>query len=119
MSTGKSHIAEFLDKVWDLTEERLKSCIEEVARFQSLVASVETLHEADSPPATISAEPIDLRDAIRPVIGMFASRCTSANLNLLMHMDDIPVWIVSSPTLVSCVEYTEQCGEIHPQGGTI
>lgn len=121
LTTLKSHIEAFLDKVWDPTEERLKSCIEEVDRFQSLVASVETLHEADSPSAAIPAEQIDLRDVTRPVVGMFESRCKSANLNSQMHMDDDPVWIVASPTHVSQIVWNilDNAVKYTPQGGTI
>ena len=120
LTTLKSHIEAFLDKVWDPTEERLKSCVEEIDRFQSLVASVDTLYEADLETA-VPAEQVDLRQVTESVVSMFESRCKGDQLDLEIQTDNTPVWVLANPKHLSqivwnlldnAVKYTPESGKI-------
>lgn len=125
LMTLKSHIEAFIDGVWEPSPDRLRSCIEEVERFESLVKSVETLYEADHIPI-IPSEPVDLREITQQVVQMYAPRCNNAGIELLFDSPEKPILVTIQPPDLSqitwnlvdnAVKYTPMGGSVHVSVG--
>jgi len=120
LMTLKSHIEAFIDGVWEPSQDRLQSCVEEVERFESLVKSVETLYEADhfSLPAS---EPADLREITGQVVQLFESRCKNTGIGLSFQAPTSPVPIMIHPHYLSQIVWNlvDNAVKYTPTGGTV
>ena len=68
LATLKSHLEALGDGVWEPTKERFDSCGEEVERLIELVASLQTLTQAESDTLDLRPEPTDLLESARSVV---------------------------------------------------
>ncbi len=120
LMTLKSHIEAFIDGVWEPNPTRLRSCIEEVERFESLVKSVETLYEADHI-SVAPAEPADLREISQQVVQMFAPRCNNIGIELWFDAPAEPIFVTVPPSDLSQIVWNlvDNAVKYTPPGGTI
>ncbi|MCL6518075.1 HAMP domain-containing sensor histidine kinase [Alicyclobacillus sp.] len=123
LTTLRSHIQAFYDGLWEPTRERLYSCLEEIERFETLVASVETLYEADA--AVETAQPdspsTDLNHVAESTIHLFEPRCAQAGIRLELRTPDAPVRTVAQAQHVSQIlsNLLDNAVKFTPQGGLI
>jgi signal transduction histidine kinase len=68
LTTLKSHLEAFMDGVWELKPERLQDAHEEVERLIGLVASLESLTQAESDSLALNWQTEDLVDVTRSAV---------------------------------------------------
>ncbi|QQE78452.1 cell wall metabolism sensor histidine kinase WalK [Alicyclobacillus sp. SO9] len=120
LMTLKSHAEAFLDGVWEPDKQRLQSWLEEVERFEKLVASIETLYETDVQNA-IAPRLLDVRKVVESLEKIFSTRCTHVGIELAVRYAQEPVEVRISREdasrllwnlLDNAVKYTPQGGRI-------
>ncbi|MDD3414045.1 MAG: ATP-binding protein [Lachnospiraceae bacterium] len=82
ITTLGSHLEAMIEKVWEPTTERLKSCHEEILRLGKIVMDLESLERAESDNLELNKTPIDLLELTRSVCVTFDGELSNKNLKL-------------------------------------
>lgn len=68
LTTIKSFLSAMKDGIWEPTEERLKSCLDEINRLIHLVSDLEQLNEISSPDFQLHRENLSLKNHLEKTI---------------------------------------------------
>ncbi|MEA5083479.1 MAG: ATP-binding protein [Lachnospiraceae bacterium] len=119
LTTLGSHLEAMIEKVWEPTTERLKSCHEEILRLGKIVMDLESLERVESNNLKLNKAPIDLMELTNSVCVTFEGELSNKNLELeingtasIVSIDKDRFSGVISNLLSNAVKYTPDGGQI-------
>lgn len=119
LTTLSSHLEAMIEKVWEPTTQRLKSCHEEILRLGKIVMDLESLERVESDNLKLNKMPIDLLELTRSVCVTFDGELSNKNLKLeidgmvsIVSIDKDRISGVITNLVSNAVKYT-------PDGGLI
>lgn len=87
LTTVATHLEAMIEGVWEPTQDRLKSCYEEINRITKLVRDLEQLAKAESNNLKLNKTSIKLVDIISSIIRLFEIEIKNKNLNITIDGD--------------------------------
>lgn len=119
LTTLGSHLEAMIEKVWEPTTERLKSCHEEILRLGKIVMDLESLERVESNNLKLNKTPIDLLGLTHSVCVTFDGELSNKNLKLeidgtasIVSIDKDRFSGVISNLVSNAVKYTPDGGQI-------
>lgn len=119
IATIGTHLEAMIEKVWEPTPERLKSCHEEIFRLGKIVADLERLEKAESDSLTLIKSDIDLFELARTICASYEGELANKNLSLTIEGESSVISIdkdrmsrVISNLMSNAVKYTPENGRI-------
>lgn len=119
LTTLGSHLEAMIEKVWEPTTQRLKSCHEEILRLGKIVMDLESLERFESSNLKLNKTPIDLLELARSLCVTFDGELSNKNLKLeidgtasIVSIDKDRISGVISNLLSNAVKYTPDGGQI-------
>lgn len=115
----RSHLEAMAEGLWEATPERLKSCLEEVKRFGSLIADLERLAAIEQDRPRLNRSAIDLLEIARAVSGNFEKEADEKGVSIavegssaLLPADPDRIRQVMTNLLSNAVKYARNGGHI-------
>lgn len=87
LTTVATHLEAMIEGVWEPTDDRLKSCYEEINRITKLVRDLEQLAKAESNNLKLNKTSIKLMNIISSIIRLFEIEIKNKNLNITIDGD--------------------------------
>lgn len=87
LTTVATQLEAMIEGVWEPTQDRLKSCYEEINRITKLVRDLEQLAKAESNNLKLNKTSIKLVDIISSIIRLFEIEIKNKNLNITIDGD--------------------------------
>lgn len=119
LTTLGSHLEAMIEKVWEPTTERLKSCHEEILRLGKIVMDLENLERVESDNLKLNKTSIDLLGLTHSVCVTFDGELSNKNLKLeidgtvsIVSIDKDRFSGVITNLLSNAVKYTPDGGKI-------
>ena len=81
LANVSSYLEAILEGVWEPTEERLRSCYEELERLSKLVADLERLQQVESENLKLQKTKVDLLELVQTVVKNFETQLADKNLH--------------------------------------
>lgn len=120
LATLGSHLEAMVLRVWEPTQERLKSCHEEILRLGKLVADLEHIERVESSSLKLNKSSVDLLELAKLVCGNFQGELASKNLSFtiegeksVVSIDKDRISSVISNLMSNAIKYTPENGRIH------
>ncbi|MCY6485573.1 HAMP domain-containing sensor histidine kinase [Clostridium aestuarii] len=88
LTTLQSHIEAILDGIWEPTQERMKSCHEEILRINRLVKDLEKLSIYENENLTLNKSNFDISDVIKNIVLNFESEYINKNIIMKIECDE-------------------------------
>lgn len=114
-----SHLEAMIERIWDVTPERLQSCHEEIVRLGKLVADLGRLAEIESDNLKLHKSSVDLPEIVRAVCDAmemeFKKKKQSLSISgraLIVEADKDRIRQVITNLLSNAVKYTPENGNI-------
>jgi len=85
LTTIKSHIEAFLDKIWEPTPERLKDCYDEVNRLSNLVENIENIHKLEMSDYILNKTYFNMDVELKSIVNTLKPQLIKKNLALELN----------------------------------
>jgi signal transduction histidine kinase len=119
LTTLGTHLECMVDRVWEPTAERLKSCHEEILRITKIVEDLERLESMESDNLKLEKTPVDLLALSKTVGDNFAGQLAGKNqrletigANVTVSADKYRISGVITNLLSNAVKYTPEGSKI-------
>lgn len=122
LTTLGSHLEAMIERVWEPTPERLKSCHEEILRLGKMVEDLERLERAENDHLTLVKAPVSLYELTQTVCDNFAAEFANKRLRLeiktpdgaapVAYADKDRIGGVVSNLVSNAIKYTPEDGEV-------
>lgn len=119
ITTIKSHVEAMLDGIWQPTEDRLRSCLEEIERLNKLIGDIKLLAEYEIE-ERIEKHELNLRDLIKSITLNFEKSLLDKRLVLETHLEDVFLYAdkdkitqVIINLLSNAIKYSREGGKIY------
>jgi signal transduction histidine kinase len=89
----QSYLEAMTEGIWDASEERLRSCYDEVVRIGTLVGDLESLAKLEQDNLKLDKQRMDLRAVIEQVVSTFAAE--SMNKKLSISVEGSPIEVLA------------------------
>lgn len=120
LTTLQNYLEAFFDGYWEPTNERLKSCYEEILRLKTLVENLKFINNIEQSNIDIEKSKFNLTEEIIKIAELFKPQCNkkniSFNLNLEpdvnVEMDKNKIGQILNNLLSNAYRYTNDNGSI-------
>lgn len=119
LTTLKGNIEAMIDGVWELSEERLYHCYEEVNRITRLIGEIDRINEIESHETQLQISNFDLTDLSRQVVSNFQPllvekelHCSVSGNPVLLSADRDKLQQVITNLLTNAIKFTPSGGRI-------
>lgn len=115
----QSNLEGMIDGVFDITEERLESCREEILRISLMIKDIDKIVEIDNQALVLNKESFDIAGLLQRTIKTFDKQILDKNINIIADISSISVLAdknklgqVFINLLSNAIKYTQCGGEI-------
>ncbi|GHU66490.1 sensor histidine kinase [Clostridia bacterium] len=119
LTTLGIHLECMVERVWEPTPERLRSCHDEILRLSKMVADLERLESVESDNLNLNKSRVDLLSLTKTVCDNFAGQVTSKSQRLriegasaIVNIDKDRISGVITNLISNAVKYTPMGSEI-------
>ncbi|SHH64810.1 sensor histidine kinase [Clostridium grantii] len=115
-----NHIEAFTDGIWEVDNEKLFSCQEEVLRLSKMVDNLNNIYMLEESKLNLNKEQFDITEFIKKIIGTFKPIYIKKNIELkyigqdgiLVFMDEDKIKQIIYNLLSNAYRYTDNNGEV-------
>lgn len=122
LTTLKGNIEAMIDGVWEVSEERLYHCYEEVNRIARLIGQIDRINEIESHESQLQKSSFDLLELTQQVAGTFQAlliekgiECAINGEAVLISADRDKIHQVVTNLLYNAIKFTPSGGHIDLQ----
>ncbi|MCX8031741.1 MAG: cell wall metabolism sensor histidine kinase WalK [Thermodesulfovibrionales bacterium] len=119
ITTIKSHVEAMIDGIWQPTEDRLRSCLDEIERLNKLIEEIKLLAEYEIE-ERIEKQEFNLRELIKQIVLNFEKNFLDKGLILETHLEDVILYAdknkiaqVIINLLSNAIKYSRDGGKIY------
>jgi signal transduction histidine kinase len=118
----RSHLEAMSEGIWEATPERLKGCVDEVKRLNSLVVDLDRLAKLEQENLKLNKLDVDLLEVVETVSGNFEKEADNKGITIdiegfsfIIPADKDRLIQVITNLLSNAIKYTWDGGHIHVQ----
>ena len=122
LTTLKGNIEAMIDGVWEVSEERLYSCYEEVNRITRLIGEIDRINEIESQESQLQKSTFDLKELSQQIVDNFHAllienglHCSISGDSVLISADRDKMHQVITNLLFNAIKFTPSEGQIDLQ----
>lgn len=119
LSNVASHLEAMIEGIWEPTEDRLKSCYEEILRISRLVSDLERLRQTESENLMLQKTSVELLSLVRSACSGFEAEFTAKHLtysvegtSAMIFADQERLYQVITNLISNAVKYSLEGGHI-------
>jgi two-component system, OmpR family, sensor histidine kinase BaeS len=119
LTTLKGNLEAMLDGIWEITENRLRICYDEVNRISRLIGDIDRINEIESHHEKLTISSFDLQELSKKIVTNFASAVGQKNIALsvsgervMIAADRDKISQVLTNLLSNAIKFTPENGEI-------
>lgn len=91
LTTLKGNLEAMLDGIWEITEDRLHICYDEVNRISRLIGDIDKINEIESQHEKLTITSFDLQELSKKIVTNFASTVGQKNISLSITGDRVMI----------------------------
>lgn len=119
LTTLKGNIEAMIDGVWEISEERLYRCYEEVSRITRLIGEIDRINELESQESQLQKTTFDLTELAQQIVDNFQPMLVENKLNCSVSGDRVfisadrdKIHQVLTNLLANAIKFTPSGGRI-------
>ena len=119
LTTLKGNIEAMIDGVWEISEERLYRCYEEVSRITRLIGEIDRINELESQESQLQKNTFDLTELAQQIVDNFQPMLVENKLNCFVSGDRVfisadrdKIHQVLTNLLANAIKFTPSGGRI-------
>lgn len=119
LTTLKGNIEAMIDGVWEISEERLYRCYEEVSRITRLIGEIDRINELESQESQLQKNTFDLTELAQQIVDNFQPMLVENKLNcsvsgnrVFISADRDKIHQVLTNLLANAIKFTPSGGRI-------
>lgn len=119
LTTLKGNIEAMIDGVWEISEERLYRCYEEVSRITRLIGEIDRINELESQKSQLQKTTFDLTELAQQIVDNFQPMLVENKLNCSVSGDRVfisadrdKIHQVLTNLLANAIKFTPSGGRI-------
>lgn len=119
LTTLKGNIEAMIDGVWEISEERLYRCYEEVSRITRLIGEIDRINELESQESQLQKTTFDLTELAQQIVDHFQPMLVENKLNcsvsgnrVFISADRDKIHQVLTNLLANAIKFTPSGGRI-------
>ena len=119
LTTLKGNIEAMIDGVWEISEERLYRCYEEVSRITRLIGEIDRINELESQESQLQKTTFDLTELAKQIVDNFQPMLVENKLNCSVSGDRVfisadrdKIHQVLTNLLANAIKFTPSGGRI-------
>lgn len=119
LTTLKGNLEAMLDGIWEITEDRLRICYDEVNRISRLIGDIDRINEIESQQEKLTISSFDLQELSKKIVTNFASAVGQKNIALsvtgervMIAADKDKISQVLTNLLSNAIKFTPENGKI-------
>lgn len=119
LTTLKGNIEAMIDGVWEISEERLYRCYEEVSRITRLIGEIDRINELESQESQLQKTTFDLTELAQQIVDNFQPMLVENKLNCFVSGDRVfisadrdKIHQVLTNLLANAIKFTPSGGRI-------
>jgi len=91
LTTLKGNLEAMLDGIWEITEDRLRICYDEVNRISRLIGDIDKINEIESQHEKLTISSFDLQELSKKIVTNFSSTVGQKNIALSVIGDRVMI----------------------------
>lgn len=119
LTTVSSHLEAMIEGVWQPTEERLRSCYEEIGRITGLVSDLDSLTKVEVENLKLTRSQEDILELLYSVKYNFEIECKKKNLNFTIEGNSVITSIDKDRFYQVLVNLVSNAIHYTPDGGKV
>ena len=119
LTTLKGNIEAMIDGVWEISEERLYRCYEEVSRITRLIGEIDRINELESQESQLQKTTFDLTELAQQIVDNFQPmlvenklNCSASGDRVFISADRDKIHQVLTNLLANAIKFTPSGGRI-------
>lgn len=119
LTTLKGNIEAMIDGIWEVSQERLHQCHEEVNRITRLIGDIDRINAIESHENRLNKSPFDLTELTQQIVNNFQALLIEKNLHcsvngdpVIVSMDRDKMHQVITNLLSNAIKFTASGGKI-------
>lgn len=119
LTTLKGNIEAMIDGVWEISEERLYRCYEEVSRITRLIGEIDRINELESQESQLQKTTFDLTELAQQIVDHFQPmlfenklNCSVSGNRVFISADRDKIHQVLTNLLANAIKFTPSGGRI-------
>ncbi len=119
LTTLKGNIEAMIDGVWEISEERLYRCYEEVSRITRLIGEIDRINELESQESQLQKNTFDLTELAQQIVDNFQPmlvenklNCSASGDRVFISADRDKIHQVLTNLLANAIKFTPSGGRI-------
>lgn len=119
LTTLKGNLEAMLDGIWEITEDRLRICYDEVNRISRLIGDIDRINEIESQHEKLTISSFDLQELSKKIVTNFASSIGQKNIALSVAGESVQIAAdkdkisqVLTNLLSNAIKFTPENGKI-------
>ena len=119
LTTLKGNIEAMIDGVWEISEERLYRCYEEISRITRLIGEIDRINELESQESQLQKNTFDLTELAQQIVDNFQPMLVENKLNCSVSGDRVfisadrdKIHQVLTNLLANAIKFTPSGGRI-------